>query len=449
MRMKKLLFAFITITSLIFFSSCKKNGSGPTPPVPPVDFTVSNSWDCDIDGIHYVGTIDTSFLRFSGSSSIIDTVLFCTGTSMDKNANIQFELWINRTGWGHDSIQLTTGGNRFTFDTCGKGYWVCGNNEGRLIFKIDGFTNTKIKGRFYGTIRNFSGSGPLDLNVTNGKISLDLGLGKDELKNFSCVVDNTSFGGYVKYARHISNTLIFDGFSFTGDSIFQMMIRTGSNLKTGTFQSRKGEVSFRVWRPSFYPFFVNDTLGNLNVTIDAVNANVVEGRFSGTSQQSAGNPEKQVSNGKFRCRIKYYQAQQDSISKWGFSENNGSTLYNIYGGNIFSAVKHQNGNRYLLTVNGESDKGFSTFKIVLSSTSPLSTGLYQNGSLANRIDSFYFNSSAANYYTEDFRSGAYCQIDTLDNQKVVGRIYGTISLRLGQFVSTPAEVLRGPFTVKF
>ena len=446
--MKKLLFAFFTAYILNLFFSCKKNPDQP-PPVLPVDFTVSNSWACDIDGIHYSGTIDTSFLQFRGVANVIDTVVYCTGTSEDKNSNIHFELLINRTGWGHDSIQITAGGNRFTFDTCGKNYWVCGLNEGRMNFKIEGFTGAKLKGSFNGTIRNFSSAGPLNLMVTNGQISFDLNKGKNEQKNFSCMLESTNFGGYVKYARHISNTLIFDGFSFTGDSIFQMMIRTGSNLKTGTFQSRKGDVSFRIWRPSIYPFYVNDTLGNLSVTIDAVEGNIVEGRFSGTSRESFSYPEKQVTNGKFRCRVKYYQSQQDSISKWGFSENNGTTLYTIYGGNILNAVKHQSGNRYLLTVNGESDKGLSAFKIVLSSPSPLTAGLYQNGTLANRIDSFYFNSSTANYYTEDFRSGAYCQIDTLDNQKLVGRIYGTISLRLSQFSSTPAEVLRGPFSARF
>src|SRR5258705_1170714 len=448
--MRHLFFVFIGGMILSLFFSCKKDSEKPpAPPRPPIDFTVSSSWECDIDGTHYTGTIDSSFLKFSGSATIIDTILFCTGTSIDKNANIQFELWINRTGWGHDSIQITTGGNRFTFDTCGKNYWICGNNEGSLIFKIDGFTGTKIKGRFYGAVRNFTGSGALDLNVTNGQISFDLGSGKNELKNFTCIVDNTNFGGYVKYARQISNTLIFDGFSFTGDSIFQMMIRTGSNLKAGTFQSRKGEVGFRIWRPSFYPFFVNDTLGNLSVTIDAVYGNVVEGRFSGTSQQGAPYPEKQVSDGKFRCRVKYYQAQQDSISKWGFSENNGSTLYNIYGGNVFNGIKHQNGSRYLLTINGESDNSLSNFKIVLRSTSPISTGLYQNGSSTNLIDSFYFRSPLVNYFTEDFRSGAYCQIDSLDNEKVVGRIYGSISLRLSPFATTPADVLKSFFRAKF
>ena len=446
--MKYSFFIFFGVIILVLSFSCKKNNDEPLPPS-PIDFTVNNSWDCDIDGIHYSGTIDTSFLQFSGVANIRDTVVYCTGTSTDKNSNIQFELWINRTGWGHDSIQITTGGNRFTFDTCGKNYWVCGLNEGRMIFKIEGFTGAKLKGRFNGTIRNFSSTGPINLTVTNGQINFDLNKGKNEQKNFSCLLESTNFGGYVKYARHISNTLIFDGFSFTGDSIFQMMIRTGSNLKTGAFQSKKGEVSFRVWRPSIYPFYVNDTLGNLNVTIDAVDGNIVEGRFSGTSRESFAFPEKQVSNGKFRCRVKYYQAQQDSTSKWGFSENNGFTLYNIYGGNILNASKHQTSNRYFLTIKGESDHNLSNFKIVLSSSSPLTTGLYQNGSSTKLIDSFYFKSPVVDYFTEDFRSGAYCQIDSLDNEKVVGKIYGNISLRTSPFSTSPSEILKSSFRARF
>jgi hypothetical protein len=220
--MKHLFFVFIGVIMLTLFFYCTRNKDELPPP--PIDFTVNNTWECDINGLRYSGTIDTSFIQFNGLPRSRDTILFCTGTSNNKEANIQFELWINRTGWGHDSIQLLSGGNRFTFDTSGKNYWVCGNNLGGLVFKIDGFTGTKIKGRFYGAIKNVTGIGVTDLYVTNGQISCEIGLGKNEMKNFSCLADNVNMAGYIKYARHISNTLIFDGFSFTGDSIFQMMI---------------------------------------------------------------------------------------------------------------------------------------------------------------------------------------------------------------------------------
>lgn len=61
------------------------------------EITVTNSWECEIGGIPYSGSIDTSFLEiYAGSGSNADTMLYCTGTSADKKANIHFRFYINR-----------------------------------------------------------------------------------------------------------------------------------------------------------------------------------------------------------------------------------------------------------------------------------------------------------------------------------------------------------------
>src|ERR1700752_3486130 len=120
-QMKFFYILFIVIFVSALLTVCKKNDKALPPPA-PVDFIVNNRWECDINGVRYSGTVDTSFLQFTGLPGSMDTILFCTGTSDNKEANIQFELYINRTGWGHDSIQLLSGGNRFTFDTSGKNY---------------------------------------------------------------------------------------------------------------------------------------------------------------------------------------------------------------------------------------------------------------------------------------------------------------------------------------
>src|SRR6476469_1013581 len=89
-----LLFSF----ALGITTSCTRNSSDTMQPLPEdtSTFIPTSTWQCNIDGIHYKGTIDTSFTQLtSNSDGHPDTVLTCNGTSDDKKANIQFELNIN------------------------------------------------------------------------------------------------------------------------------------------------------------------------------------------------------------------------------------------------------------------------------------------------------------------------------------------------------------------
>src|SRR6185295_16170473 len=97
--------------------------------------------------------------------------------------------------------------------------------------------------------------------------------------------------------------------------------------------------------------------------------------------------------------------------KWGFSENNTFSLYNIYGGNVLSAVKTQVGSLNYLTVKGESDNGASNFKIVLRSGAfTLGPGIYPSGALpvANNLDSFIYNCPSAQYFIKYNETGTWC-----------------------------------------
>lgn len=90
----------LAITLFCFTSCSKKEVSPPpvviTPPLPPPpppptvpSFSVDGKWECLVDGLPYSGIIDTSFVVLSQSTpSNPDTILWCTGTSIDKKANI-------------------------------------------------------------------------------------------------------------------------------------------------------------------------------------------------------------------------------------------------------------------------------------------------------------------------------------------------------------------------
>jgi hypothetical protein len=391
------------------------------------NFTVTNTWNCDIDGVHYSGTVDTSIMhRYPyPQTTMADTLLICTGTSNDKKANIHFYLWINRKAWGHDSILTHVGANSVIFDTTGLDYYVSRHNRGDVIFKITNFSGTKIRGTFYGSIA--PNNGGMEREVTNGEISFDIGHGNNEPKFFSYTAKNVPVSGYIKRARHISNTLIMDGISFTGDSTFELMVRTGGQLRPGIYESIKGDVGLEGWRPSIVTHYVSDTAGNLTVNIQSVNNGIIEGTFSGMAQGDAGpTTTASIVDGKFKCRVLNYTPQQDSANKWGFVESNGLQYpYNIYGGNILSAKRSQEGPVYFITVLGESDHGLSAFKIKLRAWAPLTTGMYEYVGLGSTMDSIYFKRNAyPSFELQVYNGPVYCMVDSLDNEKIVGRFYG-------------------------
>jgi hypothetical protein len=437
----------IFLLILIIFS-CQKD----QPPPQPTDFTVTNSWECTIDGIPYAGSIDTSFAEYlSRGYGAIDSVIYCTGTSGDKKANIHFRMTIDRFASRVDTVHTQFSDSEFDFDTSSANRLRAWANLGDVSVGIEGLNGTKFKGSFRGTAVAILGGGAR--TVTNGKFSFDIGKGNNEPKFLSCQADNTPIRGYVSSANLISNTLILDGLGFYADSTFQLMIRMGSQLKTGVFQSRGGDVGFQAYRPSIVTHFVSDTIGNLKVTITSVSGNIVEGTFSGASQGSSTGSQVNITSGKFKCRVRNYVSQQDSINKWGFSESNDLQYpYHTWGGNIIEAKQFQNGIWYYVLLNGESDNGKSKFTLKLSSTSPISPGIYKTGYNVNNVDSIYFNCSPMGfiYYQRSDESFA-CQIDTISSQRIVGHFYGKVN-----FATDPNSALiyqpslrRGYFRANF
>ena len=93
----------LTVTFLFFLilQSCRRSSVKPDAPEPLPDSVLnayySGSWQAQVDGVSYIGTIDTSYTIYDSSliSGHPDTLLSCTGTSSDKRANIHFQFLIN------------------------------------------------------------------------------------------------------------------------------------------------------------------------------------------------------------------------------------------------------------------------------------------------------------------------------------------------------------------
>jgi hypothetical protein len=444
MKIRTTTLLFLLIIALV---SCDKNNDNNTI-TPVTDFDVTNTWECQIDGVNYSGSIDTSFFEIFGNMAP-DTMVYCTGTSADKKANIHFRLRVNRTGWKHDSLITQASSAEFNFDTSSATRFRAYQNIGGITFHVEGLTGTKCKGRFDGIMSAGIGSGAV---VKNGKFSFDLGKGSSEPKFLVCQADNVPIRGYINNVQFLSNTLIMDGLGFWGDSTFQLMVRTGSQVKPGVYQSQNGDVGFRAFRPSIVTHYTSDVVGNLTVTIQSVSGNIVEGVFSGQSQGSTTGSSANISGGKFRCRIKNYVAQQDSVNKWGFSESNQLQYpFKTWGGNILYATRSSDAIFNYVTVYGESDRGNSTFKVKLHSPTPLAPGIYQSGNPIG-LDSIYFNSAPLNgYYYQTGTEVLACQVDSIDNDKIVGKFYGELNFKdnpSSAFVYRPA-VRRGYFRAYF
>lgn len=447
------LLAGLTTFICIFYINCSKPKDN-LPLVATSSFTVNNTWECTINGIHYSGSIDTSFLDLI-DPLFSDTIVSCTGTSADKRANIYFRIRINRKATRSSTVGTNGGAAFFAFDTVSSHLYKASSNTGvQIAYLIDTLEGGKLKAFFSGTIRDDNVYGAEILHVANGKFNCEIGKGNKEPKFYSYKNENTFNYGYIKSASLITNTLVLDCFPFyDGDAQkFKLIIRTGGTIKPGTYKSEDGDAGLQFYSPSIYPLYITNDAGSLSVTILSVAGDIVKGSFAGTNKDG-----KQVTNGTFTCRVKNYQAQQDLSDKWKFSFDEYSFYkYTLYGGNVLSVIRSQVNNRHFLTVNGESDNGNSKFKIILSSSSAITPGVYKTGySLSNQVDSIYFTSNQklwngnTTYLFAHENSDTYCRIDTINSQKVTGEFFGNISIRFNTGSHTVTDIRKGSFSGTF
>lgn len=376
-----------------------------TPPIPYVPGT----WQCTIDGVPYSGSIDTSFTRYDGSfmPANPDTIIYCTGTSTDKRANIHFMIETNRYPSGALPYSSTASSQGvFDFDTCSTTIWAAAYGTGSGIqFTIDSVSGTSLHGHFSGTVTAYSPGGiPGAVHtITNGLFSAGWVGGDHDPNSFNYTYGLTNFkldgydldlvNGYINEATIISNTLTLYGTadSWSATVPFILQIRTGETIQPGVYTSANGDVGM-----SLAGAGVTDSAGSLTVTISQVSGNVVYGSFSGTNYD--GNA---LTGGNFAARVKNYSPQPDSVNQWVFGAIiTPNPAYYIYGGNVTNTTLSTNNGRYYLTVNGESDMGASTFKMVISSVDPIAKGTYVITPYfpgPYNVDSFYFRSPASIY----------------------------------------------------
>jgi hypothetical protein len=449
------------------------------PPVkPPVDSTkktdttsniyIAGSWQCQVDGVDYSGTIDTSFTRYDSTEYSDqrlhpDTVLFCVGSSSDKRANISFQLRFNR--YPTRNIPYFTG--TFNFDTCSDNILqssTYGNSS--VQFFIDSTSASSVKVHFTGTAQS-TNSGTH--TIANGKFTAGFRGGNHDPNNFQYQsslarldgFDPTLVIGYFNEARLISNSLVLDGLPFGGDiqDKFRLIVRTGGTIKPGIYHSEDGNAGLQLYLPSLYRHYINDSQGSLTVTITSVKGNTVYGNFSGTNPGNGIEPTGPITAGSFAVRIKNYVPQVDSADKWAFGEDDGSNTgifhYRTFGGNVLNAALTQNAGHYYLTVNGESDRGASVFKMVASSGSPITKGLYSISGGFGAVDSLYFvspekiwNGNNTYLYSNSY-SPCSIQIDSIDAHHVTGKLLGTIDIYLSDAGFTSAPIGEGRFSASF
>lgn len=465
MKIKILLPSLAVLTVLfILFTSCHKGKDpaaqppvGPTPPVTPVPpvpslppYADNNKWECLIDGVPWSGTVDTSFI----SIGTVDTIVYCRGTSADKKGNIYLIININRQFRTTGKVNTHSYG-LFMFDTLSMRPMMAGiyTPYSNITYTVDTLNGTRLKASFSGTAEVLPDGalrGASTHTITNGKFSCEMGRGNSEPKTFLFNSDGTKWSGYLSSAKLISNTLIMEGFpySYNGEQRFKLMVRTGGTIKKGTYTSASGDAGLQLYVPSIYPLYITDYTGDLSVTINSVDGNIITGSFSGSSNG------KQISGGIFTCRVQNYVPQADAPGKWAFSKDESIQLYEMYGGNVVNAQKTQAGNRYLLTVNGESDNGTSTFKLVLNSATPFTPGVYKTDTVTNRLDSLYFTSDTKiwNGNTTYFFLGygtTYCRIDSIDAYSVSGILYGRFNMYYSPNAFAGLSIGKGRFRAIF
>lgn len=424
--MKTTILRFVPLAFIIIFlySSCSPKPDDiirppiivdTLPPNPPASTTCTDcGWEAEIDGVLFKGTIDTSFYRIDASAG--DTIITLTGSGNNKMSNILLKMYINRrthSGRGFGEFD-TASSQKMIFS------WGASSSINVQVDSLD--LNNKVIG-------SFSGVGYLyDVNnapheVKNGKFKFRLGATNNVPKFFTYVSPSRTIKGCLNRADFQSNSLVLEGIDFNGigDERFKLIVHTGATIKPGVYKASKEQVMLNYYLPSLYFVYICEDGGDLTVTIDSVNGNIVKAHYSGSY---IGQPV----SGYFTCRVKNYQPYPDAVNKWTYlDEHLPSFTANIYGGNILNASKVVNGNRHVLTVNGESDQSLSTFKLVISSSNPIDTGtyytVYTNVAPYRNLDSVYFKTSTSTVlnYGYGYSYEAKCIIDSIDNNRVVGR----------------------------
>jgi hypothetical protein len=429
---------------------------GTTPP--PSYIYIPGNWSCQVDGINYSGTIDTSFTQLNINGSFVDTILDCTGTTTDKRANIHFKLSFNRSGTRNVPYFSTVASQAmFAFDTCSNNILDASDNLSNIQFTIDSVTFTALAAHFSGTASCYTQSGAYSNHIiTNGQFFAGFHGGDHDANSFSYVSNMDTVDGYFNEARMISNSLVLDGspFYWGGQQKFRLIIRTGGTIRPGIYKSADGNVGLQWFIPSIYRNYVNDSLGSLTVTISSVNGNTVTGSFSGTS--GGGYP---ITTGSFAVRIKNYLPETDAADRWAFGEDESIWLYRTFAGNTTNSTLGQMGSRYVLTVNGQSDHGASAFKLVLSSDNPIKKGIYQSEDPFNpstdRLDSLYFISPEKiwngnnTYLFEGNNYPTSVRIDSIDDHHVEGQLQGILDIYLSEAGITSAYIREGRFSASF
>jgi hypothetical protein len=475
------------LSILILFEACTRNipatpvtrPGTPPPPIRPGDSAsnkndsaslvyINGSWQCQVDGINYNGTIDSSFTRIDSSfyHDFPDTIIYCTGTSSDKRANIHFQLDFNRHTIRNLPYYSTTSGGVFNFDTCSDNILSASNNTSEIRFTLDSISTTALQAHFDGTASCLTpNANSCCHTITNGKFTAGFRGGNHDPNSFRYTTSPSNLNltgfdpglvlGYFNEARLISNSLVLDGTptAWGHSSKFRLIIRTGGTVQPGVYHSEDGNVGLQLYIPSYYRNYVNDSLGSLTVTITQVNGDVVLGNFSGNS------PGGTVASGSFAVRIKNYVPEVDSANKWAFGEDETLFSYRTFAGNILNAALTQISGRYYLTVNGESDRRASVFKLMLSSVVPIKKGTYasrnQWGVPSDRIDSLYFISPEKiwngnnTFLFSDSYSPSIVQIDSIDANHVEGVLMGVLNIYLSSSGVTTAYIREGKFIASF
>ncbi len=307
------------------------------------------------------------------------------------------------------------------------------------MFKCDSFNTKRLKTSFSATLTDGQG---VTHQLTNGKMTCELGKGSGEPKTSTFQSGSINMNGYWNSASFKSNSLILEGTGYksSGRERLKIIVQTGASIKPGDYYSEKQQCLLSVYFPSLYFVYICETDNHLKLTIDSVNGSIVKGHYTGSLYN--GNSV----NGSFVCRVKDYAPYPDSLNKWVYTDENIASFSSaIYGGNILGANKSFTGNKYQLTINGETDQAFSRFKLSISSNTPIDTGTYSTYlnvyPPANRdIDSLYLGSPLKTllnigYMGSPFRY--YCHIDSINNSKVSGKFWndpaGTQIFRLGKF----------------
>jgi len=308
-----------------------------------------------------------------------------------------------------------------------------------------------------------------------GKFNCKFFTGNRNPNQYSCVLGSFKTEGYLTSAMINANTLIMTGINYLEYplQLFSISVRTGGTIKPGIYSSKNGEVSFYGSAPRISDlgrYYVDDSVGSMTLTIKSVKGNIVEGIFSGVKGHylayNMSQPE--IEDGRFICRVNNYIPQEEYQSRWqlgAWLEPDFGFVYNSYGGNITSAEKKINGDRYSLTINGESDNEASVFKIVISDQAPIKKGHYQlNIDNFQSLDTIYFKSGIPNWegtynylYADKgilpYGGNAYCYIDSIDDSHVSGILYGDIIARLDDYLNLGElqwrEIHKAYFNAKF